>query len=32
MRAVNRLTFWMNAFLAALVAVLGVLGVLIGRS
>jgi small-conductance mechanosensitive channel len=32
MRAINRLTFWMNGFLAAqLVAVLGVLGVLIGR-
>jgi hypothetical protein len=32
MRAINRLAFWMNGFLAALlVAVLGVLGVLIGR-
>ncbi len=32
MRAINRLTFWMNGFLAALlVAVLGVLGVLVGK-
>lgn len=32
MRAINRLAFWMNGFLAALlVAVLGVLGVLVGR-
>ena len=32
MRAINRLTFWMNGFLVALlVAVLGVLGVLIGK-
>jgi hypothetical protein len=32
MRAINRLTFWMNGFLAALlVAVLGVLGVLIAK-
>ena len=32
MRAINRLAFWMNGFLAALlVAVLGVIGVLIGR-
>ena len=32
MHAINRLTFWMNGFLAALlVAVLGVLGVLIGK-
>jgi hypothetical protein len=31
MRAINRLTFWMNGFLAALlVAVLGLCGVLIG--
>jgi len=32
MRAINRLTFWMNGFLVALlVAVLGVLGVLIAK-
>jgi hypothetical protein len=32
MRAINRLTFWMNGFLAALlVAVLGLCGVLIGK-
>jgi uncharacterized membrane protein YccC len=32
MRAINRLTFWMNGFLAALlIAVLGMLGVLIGK-
>ena len=32
MRAINRLAFWMNGFLAALlIAVLGLLGVLIGR-
>ena len=32
MRAINRLAFWMNGFLAALlIAVLGVLGVLIGK-
>jgi hypothetical protein len=32
MRAINRLTFWMNGFLAALlVAVLGLCGILIGR-
>ncbi len=32
MRAINRLTFWMNGFLAALlVAVLGIVGVLIGK-
>jgi hypothetical protein len=32
MRAINRLTFWMNGFLAALlVAVVGLCGVLIGK-
>ena len=32
MRAINRLTFWMNGFLAALlVAVLGLCGILIGK-
>jgi hypothetical protein len=32
MHAINRLTFWMNGFLAALlIAVLGMLGVLIGK-
>ena len=32
MRAINRLTFWMNGFLAALlVAVLGLCGILLGR-
>ncbi|MCE3250129.1 MAG: hypothetical protein K0R41_3954, partial [Geminicoccaceae bacterium] len=32
MQAINRLTFWMNGFLAALlVAVLGLCGVLIGK-
>ena len=32
MRAINRLAFWMNGFLAALlIAVLGVPGVLIGK-
>jgi hypothetical protein len=32
MRAINRLTFWMNGFLVALlIAALGVLGVLIAR-
>jgi DNA-binding transcriptional MerR regulator len=31
MRAINRLAFWMNGFLAALlVAVLGIIGILIG--
>ena len=32
MRAINRLTFWMNGFLAALlIAVLGLCGILIGK-
>jgi len=32
MRAINRLTFWMNGFLAALLfAVLGLCGILIGK-
>ena len=32
MRAINRLTFWMNGFLAALqVAVLGLCGILVGK-
>ena len=32
MRAINRLAFWMNGYLAALlIAVLGMLGVLIGK-
>ncbi len=32
MRAINRLTFWMNGFLAALlIAVLGLCGVLVGK-
>lgn len=32
MQAINRLTFWMNGFLAAvLVAVLGLCGILIGK-
>jgi hypothetical protein len=32
MRAINRLTFWMNGFLAALlVTVLGLCGILIGK-
>ena len=32
MRAINRLTFWMNGFLAALlIAVLGLCGVLLGK-